>query len=280
MFQQFMEPGIPPVVFWPMVALAVIIQGVSKSGFAGGASILSLPFMMLVMPADKVAAVFLPLLCLMDLNAIYHHRHNKVWSKVFEIYIPALGGIALGSLIWWRMGNRGVEHYSVPLKRFVGAIAIAFGLYILARERALAWVERWRPGRRSAIGFGFAAGFVSTLTHGAGPIVTLYMFSQGLGKSLFVGTVAWIFTFINLTKVPVYWAAGLFPLDVFLFDLTLVWMIPFGSWLGYRMHLGVDERAFNRIICILVLIAGIQLLADVNLIQLGIGALTGAEIHR
>ena len=65
------------------------------------------------------------------------------------------------------------------------------------------------------------AGFVSTITHAAGPIVSLYMFTQGMGKTLFVGTVAWTFTLINIAKFPFYIAVGLVRTDVLLFGLTL-----------------------------------------------------------
>ena len=56
MFHEFIGEGIPPFLFWLFVGAAIVIQGISKSGFAGGAGILSLPLMMLVMPVPKVAA--------------------------------------------------------------------------------------------------------------------------------------------------------------------------------------------------------------------------------
>ena len=108
MFDSFILPGIPAPLFWGLVAAAIIIQGISKSGFAGGAGILSLPLMMLVMPVDKVAATLLPLLILCDLNAIYHHRHNKDWTQIRRIYIPACIGILLGAAVWWKIGQDGV----------------------------------------------------------------------------------------------------------------------------------------------------------------------------
>ncbi len=93
MFDSFVLPGVPLPIFWVLVSIAIIIQGISKSGFAGGAGILSLPLMMLVMPVDKVAAALLPLLILCDFNAIYHHWHNKDWKPIRAIFIPALAGI-------------------------------------------------------------------------------------------------------------------------------------------------------------------------------------------
>ncbi|GMW01721.1 MAG: hypothetical protein AMXMBFR84_28580 [Candidatus Hydrogenedentota bacterium] len=270
MLQPFIEPGVPTSVFWIFVGLAIIIQGISKSGFAGGAGILSLPLMMLVMPVDKVAATLLPLLVLLDLNAIYHHRRNKDWRHIRAIYLPSILGILIGAGVWWWIGDQGVNLYGVWIKRFTGFVAILFAVYILAKESALGWVANHKPGRKSAWVAGVAAGFTSTIAHAAGPIVGLYMFAQGMGKSLFVGTVAWTFTLINLTKVPFYVTVNLIDWPVLRFDLFLIPLIPVGSWMGKWMHDRVHERTFNRVIFALTLLAGIQLVSNVNLVLLSL----------
>lgn len=253
----------------------MLIQGISKSGFAGGAGILSLPLMMLVMPVDKVAATLLPILILCDFAAIYHHRHNKVWRSILQIYLPSLLGIAAGAAVWWWVGKEGVAPYARPLNVFTGVIAILFALYLAAKETSMQWVLRHRPGPGVGVVAGVAAGFTSTLIHAAGPIVGLYLFAQNLGKSLFVGTVAWTFTLINLTKLPFYFATGLIHTDVLLFDLVLVPLIPLGSWLGHRMHTRISERLFQRVIMVLTLLSGLQLVSGVNVVQRGLEGVKG-----
>lgn len=265
MFTDFIEPGMPALVFWVMVSAGIIIQGIGKSGFAG-VNVLTIPLMVLVMPVEKVVACLLPLLVLLDLNAIYHHRNNKSWKHIRAICVPALVGILVGASLWWWIGQEGVEAYSTALKRFIGIIAIVFAVYIIARDRALHWVEKLKPGPKSAIGVGILAGFTSTLAHAAGPIVSLYVFAQGMGKSMFVGTVAWIFTFINISKLPFFFGIGLIDREILLFDLTLVWLVPIGSYMGKWMHDRISERIFNRIIMVMVLFAGIQLVINVNLL--------------
>lgn len=268
MFDSYINPEVPAAVFWLFVGFAILVQGISKSGFAGGAGILSLPLMMLVMPVEKVAATMLPLLILCDMNAIYHHRTNKVWSKIMQIYLPSIVGIALGALVWWKIGQKGVAEYSTLIKRFVGVIALVFAAYILCKEAAQNWIERFKPGVKTGCVAGVLAGFTSTIAHAAGPIVSLFMFAQGMGKTLFVGTVAWTFTLINLTKLPVYFYVGLIDVSVLKFDLVLVWLIPIGSFLGKWMHHRVSEKLFTRIIFVLITIAAIQLLFQINLITI------------
>ncbi len=275
MLNEFLEPGVPWVLFWLFVGAAVLIQGISKSGFAGGAGILSLPLMMLVMPVDKVAATMLPLLILCDMNAIYHHRRNQDWGLVMQVYVPAVLGIVLGALVWGWVGRAGVESYGGVIKRMVGVIAILFALYIAAKETSMAWVTRHRAGRRIGMLAGVTAGFTSTIAHAAGPIVSLFVFSQGLGKSLFVGTVAWTFTLINLTKLPFYLGLGLVDLSVLRFDVFLIPLIPLGSFLGKWMHSRVSESLFNRVIMVLTLLSGIQLVSGINLVHYTLRLLWG-----
>ncbi|MCP4639034.1 MAG: sulfite exporter TauE/SafE family protein [bacterium] len=267
MLEGFVGEGIPVAVFWVFVGLAIVIQGISKSGFAGGAGILSLPLMMLVMPVDKVSATLLPLLILCDMNAIYHHRRNVVWKVVLQIYLPSILGILVGAWVWWKIGQAGVSAYEPHIKRFVGVIAVLFACYLVAKETAMAWVDRYKPGTRTGLVAGAAAGFTSTIAHAAGPIVSLFIFSQGLGKTLFVGTVAWTFTLINLTKLPFYLGVGLIDPGVLKFDLCLVWLIPIGSYLGKWMHYRVSESLFNRVILVLTFVAGLQLISGVNLVR-------------
>jgi uncharacterized membrane protein YfcA len=216
---------------------------------------------------DKVVACLLPLLILLDFNAIYHHRRNKDWQVIKMIYPPAFIGIVIGAVVWWRIGQAGLATYEAPLKRFVGVIAIFLAVYILGKELSLQWVEGKKAGRKIGWVAGLFAGFSSTIAHAAGPIVSLFVFSQDLGKTLFVGTVAWAFTLINLTKLPFYVAADLIDYSVLQFDLFLLPFVPLGSWLGKWLHHRVSEKLFNRIIMVLTLLAGIQLLFNVNLVR-------------
>ena len=273
MLEGFVQEGVPLTVFWIFVSIAILIQGVSKSGFAGGAGVLSVPLMVLVMPVDKVAATLLPILILCDINAISFYRRDKAWDKVMALYLPSLFGIAAGALVWWWVGTKGIKAYEPVLNRFVGVIAIVFAVYIFGKEAAMAWVERIKFGRKSAWAAGVSAGFCSTIIHAAGPIVGLYLFAQHMGRTLFIGSTAWTFALINITKLPVYFGVGLIERRVLLFDLLLVGLIPVGSYLGKWMSDRVSERTFNRVILVLTLVAGVQLVFGVKIVQIAYQAL-------
>lgn len=53
-------------VFWLVAALAVLLMGLSKSGFASGFGAMATPLLALVVPVPEAAAIMLPLLLVMN----------------------------------------------------------------------------------------------------------------------------------------------------------------------------------------------------------------------
>ncbi len=268
---QLILPGTHPAVFWIFVVTGMVIQGIGKSGFAGGVGILTFPLLCLVMRVEKVAAIMLPMLCLFDLNAIYHFRVQKDLAKLARLVPFLLIGIAAGSVFWFAAGADDVIRYETPLKIFVGAIAILFAVYILARDRILKYMEGYTPGPAMMAAAGISAGITSTIAHAAGPIVGFYMYVQGMNKSLFVGTTAWTFTFINFAKLPTYTFAGLFDRTNLEMALILLPLVPIGSFIGKWLHDRISEALFNMVIMICVLVAGIQLVSGTNILLWAFG---------
>ena len=266
LMEQLILPGTPPLVFWSFLIAGMLLQGIGKSGFAGGVGVLTFPMLCLVMQVNKVAAIMLPLLCLFDLNAIYHFRNDKDLSEIKRLIPYLLIGISLGSVFWFWAGAEGVDRFERPLKIYVGVIAVLFAAYILLKNSILQHLTSFRPGIKLTALNGITAGLTSTISHSAGPIVSFHMFVQGMSKSLFVGTCAWTFTFINYAKLPTYTFAGLFDKTNLIAALVLLPLVPAGSYLGKYLHERINEEAFNRVIMICVFFAGIQLISGVNVV--------------
>src|SRR3546814_5642150 len=62
--------GVQTVLFRSVPA--VLIAGISKGGFGAGLGLLAVPMMALVLPPVQVAAIMLPILCVMD--------HIGIWA--------------------------------------------------------------------------------------------------------------------------------------------------------------------------------------------------------
>ena len=85
----------------PAALAAVLLMGLSKSGFANGFGAFATPLMALAMPITQAAVVMLPLLLVMDLVSVYSLR-KSVDGAVLRHCLPAgLCGVLLGWLLGW-----------------------------------------------------------------------------------------------------------------------------------------------------------------------------------
>ena len=75
-------------LFYVLGAVAIIIVGISKSGFGSGLGVLAVPLMSFVIPPAQAAAILLPILCVVDLFNVWHYRRS--WDKRnLLILVPA-----------------------------------------------------------------------------------------------------------------------------------------------------------------------------------------------
>ena len=68
------------------------------------------------------------------------------------------------------------------------------------------------------------------------------------------------FTLINWIKVPFYFAAGLFDADLLLSMSWMLPILPIGIMAGKRLAARISLDRFNRIIGILLFLAGLLLI--------------------
>jgi uncharacterized membrane protein YfcA len=96
----------------------------------------------------------------------------------------------------------------------------------------------------SSLAIGTTAGFVSTLSHGAGPIVTLYLLQERLDKRVLVGTLLLFFLLVNLAKLPTFIALGWINASTLRDSLWTIPLLPIGTLAGAWLHRRVAEKPF------------------------------------
>lgn len=234
------------VVFWILAFVGVILTGISKSGFAGGAGVVAVPILALIMPVPQAAALMLPLLIIMDIKAI-HLYHKHIDRTVLMAIIPAaLAGIAIGSvLLTYTPGNL--------LQLALGIISIVFALW-----QSLAPFFGRLPG--AGLLWGCISGVTSTLIHAGGPPINIYLISRQIPKLTWLATSAIFFGVMNVIKVVPYSLTGQWHLELFWLSLLLIPAAYFGIWLGHRIQHKFSEQHFMQICRALLLISGVLLL--------------------
>ena len=82
-------------------------------------------------------------------------------------------------------------------------VTILVLLALHAGRRYFGWqrlLDRWWFTATS----GILAGFGTTVGNAAGPVMSIFLLSRHLEKQEFLGTTAWFFFLVNLSKVPFF----------------------------------------------------------------------------
>jgi uncharacterized protein len=107
---------------------------------------------------------------------------------------------------------------------------------------------------------GFLAGFATFLANAAMPVMSVYLVSQGFDKREFIGTAAWFFFLLNLSKLPVYFFMGRMSADVLPFDLCLMPIALLGALMGVYILAWIPQKLFNALALILAGVAALRLI--------------------
>jgi len=240
--------------FYLLAVPAILLIGISKSGFGGGMGLLGVPLMALAVDPRMAAAILLPILCLMDAFALWAYR--GLWHRRHLAILAA--GAAVGILL----GALTFEYVSTAAMRLlVGVIALAFVANWLFRPAA-ARASDPEPRLLSGSFWGALSGFTSFTAHAGGPPVAMYLLPRRLDKSLFQGTTVVFFALVNLTKLFPYAWLGQFSREVLLTALVLAPLVPPAIGLGLLLHRRVPQETFYRLCYLLLSLVGTKLVWD------------------
>lgn len=231
-------------------AVAAVLVGISKSGLPG-LGILVVPIMAIVLPARESVGALLPMLIAGDFMAILWFRRHARWKWIRALLPWVAGGMAAAA---WTLSRIDSSH----LRPLLGALVLAMIGLELARTR-LGW-DRLPHHPAFVASVGAAAGFSTTLGNAAGPVMNIYLLSRGLPKVDFVGTQAWFFFLVNLTKVPIYASQGMITASSLKFDAAMIPLILLGAWIGTVLLRRLSDRWFYTLVVILSAIGGLRLL--------------------
>ncbi len=234
---------------WVLLAVAAVLVGVAKTAFAGVGAI-SVALFAAVLPARESTGAILPLLMAGDVLGVLAYRRDAHWATLLRLIVPIGVGILAGVVFVYYADD-------VVMRRTIGVIL----LVLIGAHLAL---QRWRPdavgaGPAAAWGYGSMAGFSTMVANSAGPAMSLYLLAAKLDKQRFLGTIAWFFAFVNLSKLPFSIGLGLISPSSVVIDALLVPGVLVGGWFGYRLVKRVDQKTFDRIIVIATVLAAVNL---------------------
>ncbi len=238
--------------FYLVSVPAVLLLGVSKSGFGAGFGSLAVPMMALAVTVPQAAAILMPVLLVMDLLGMAAFRKDFD-LQLLKFLIPfGLLGIVIGALSF-----RALDTHLVA--GIVGGFTLLFlaqRLLFPPRADSLA-PPRWLGAVLTA-----TSGFTSFIAHAGGPPINAYVIPMRLSPVRFAATMAFFFFVINLAKWIPYGWLGLLDVRNMSTSLVLLPVAPFGVWIGVKVARHIQPRLFYRLVYLGMFLTGTKLVWD------------------
>lgn len=238
--------------FYAVAIPAVLLMGISKSGFGSGFGSLAVPMIAMAVTVPQAAAILMPILLVIDLLGISVFR--KSFDKdLLKFMLPwAMVGIAIGTLL-----------FKLLDATTVAAIVGIFTLFFLAQRLLFppkpdaAPPPKWLGAMLTA-----TSGFTSFIAHAGGPPISAYVIPLKLKPLVFTATMSYLFFFINLSKwIPYAWL-GLLDLRNFFTSLVLLPLAPIGVWIGVRIAKRIKPYLFYKLVYVGMFLTGCKLVWD------------------
>jgi len=238
--------------FYAVAIPAVVLMGLSKSGFGAGFGALAVPLMAMVVPVPQAAAIMLPLLAVMDGLGLAAFLREFDRGLIKLILPGGLLGTVIGTLLFGALSAKEVAGV-------VGAITLAFLAIRLAfPPRA----DAPPPPKWLGFALGTTSGFTSFVAHAGGPPINFYVLPLKLSPVTFTATMAVFFAAVNTSKwIPYAWL-GLIDGRNMLTSLALAPFAPVGVWLGVKVVRRIQPHVFYRLLYGGMFLTGVKLLWD------------------
>ena len=247
-----MLPIITDPAFYAVAVPAVLLMGLSKSGFGAGFGALAVPLMALAVPVPQAAAIMLPLLAVMDLTGLQslarHADRSLLWLLVPAGLVGTLVGTASFGLL--------------PAHTVAGVVGLLTLAFLAQRKLFPPRADAHQPPRWAGGMLGVAAGFTSFVAHAGSPPIIAYVLPMRLAPLRFAGTCAVFFAVINASKWIPYAALGLIDARNLATSLVLMPLAPLGVWVGVRLARRVSALWFYRLVEAGMLATGLKLVWD------------------
>ncbi|MFP5325482.1 MAG: sulfite exporter TauE/SafE family protein [Gammaproteobacteria bacterium] len=245
-------PLITDPYFYLVAMPAVILLGISKSGFGAGFGSLAVPMMALAVTVPQAAAILMPVLLVMDLMGMAAFRQH-VDRALLRFLLPfGLAGVLFGALLFKLLDARLVA----------GIVGVVTLLFLSQRLLFPPKADHPPPPRWLGALLTAISGFTCFIAHAGGPPINVYVIPLRLSPVLFTGTMAFFFFFINLSKwVPYAWL-GLLDWRNMATSVALLPFAPLGVWIGVRIAHRIDPALFYRLAYAGMFLTGCKLVWD------------------
>ncbi|MGW7278236.1 sulfite exporter TauE/SafE family protein [Streptomyces sp. NPDC054844] len=245
---------------WEFAALAfaALLVGFSKTAVSG-ANTVSLAIFAAVLPARASTGILLPVLIAGDILAVLTYRRHAHWPTLWRLFPAVAAGVVAGTLFL-------VWADDAIVRTSIGVILLFMAGVTMWRRRQAADADGQpdevtsRTGRVKARSYGVLGGFTTMVANAGGPVMSMYLLSAGFRKLGFLGTSAFFFLIVNVSKLPFSAGLGLIDGRSLLLDAALVVFVVPGALIGTWAVNRINQLLFERLVIAATVVGGLQLL--------------------
>ena len=222
-----------------IVFIAYMVKGLT--GFGSG--LVAIPLLAFIFPLKFIVPVFGLLSYGGTIIQSISLRKQAKWRDIWPLIPFSLTGIALAL---WLLVNTDSRILTLSL----GAFIIMYASYSLLPLKEMTGSRKW------AVIAGTCGGLVGALFGTGGPFYVIYLKLRQLDRGQFRATVSMIFLLDGVFRVAGYSSSGLYNAQVLWLVLILFPVLLLAMYVGHHIHVKINQRMFNRIINILLLVSG------------------------
>lgn len=230
----------------------VLVASYALRGSTGFGGFAAMPLLALVIPMKVLVPVWTLLTISSSATLFGKDRKHVSLPMILRILPSCTLGILLGLWLFKTLD-------AAWLSRGLGALVSGYGLYALWQTRGGGPAKP--PPRAIATAASFLAGAVGTIFGTmASLFFAVYMDAIRVTKEQFRGTLAALMMTLAVIRGLGYYAVGEFGREsLLLFAAALPFMLV-GIFLGDRIHTGMSEKTFRRVVCAILILSGLPLM--------------------
>ncbi|MGQ8337741.1 sulfite exporter TauE/SafE family protein [Sunxiuqinia sp. A32] len=237
---------------WVLMAACGMLIGMSKVGVPG-VSLIVVPTLAFIFGGKLSTGVLLPILMMADVFGVGYYRRHAEWKYLFKILPWAFIGVGLA--LW--VGEIVNDEQFKDIIAILVFVCIGLMLWRDRRKGASFFPDSWW----FAASMGVLGGFATMIGNVAGPIFAIYLLAMHLPKNNFIGTSAWFFLIINISKFPLHffiWKT--ISASSLMLDLMTLPAIALGAFLGVLLVKKINERMYRAFVIVITALSAFLLL--------------------
>ena len=233
--------------------VAVLLFTFGLRGSVGFGGSIGMPLLALALPVKLIAPAW-SLIGILSSAAILGKDRKNVVMRDFLGLLPGCAlGVAAGLFVFKTMD-------AALLARALGAFVMLYGAYtwwLTVRSSSAPPI----PARVIKPFASFFSGAVGTMFGAMASIFfTMYMTADRADKTVLRATVSAMLLTLSVIRLAGYAAVGELGVDAFILTGAALPFMGVGLLVGDRIHTGLTERQFQRVVAVALLVCGVPLL--------------------